>query len=185
MVSFIIPVKNDAARLARCLASIRAFPDALAREVVVVDNGSTDDSAAVAREAGARVLSIPGQRVSALRNAAAALARGQLLAFVDADHELGASWLTAAIEVMQPEKVGAAGALYVAPCNGTWVQRTYGALRGQTRGQSETRWLGSGNLIVRRDVFEALGGFDRGLESCEDVDFCQRLRQAGWKLIAD
>jgi hypothetical protein len=61
----------------------------------------------------------------------------------------------------------------------------YGALRGRTIGRSETRWLGSGNLIVRRNAFEAIGGFDVTLESCEDVDFCERLRRAGWRLVAD
>ena len=183
MVSFIVPVKNDARRLKRCLTSIAA--SAGDPEIIVVDNGSTDDSPAVARSAGARVLSISGKPVSALRNAAAAIARGDGLAFVDADHELGQSWLAAAVDVMQQRDVGAAGALYLAPVNGTWVQRTYGALRGRTVGRADARWLGSGNLIVRRDAFAAIGGFDETLESCEDVDFCQRLRGAGWRVVAD
>ena len=185
MLSVIIPVKNDARRLARCLASIAASQPAGGREIIVVDNGSTDDSVAVAHAAGAQVLSLPHQRVSALRNEAAAAARGDWLAFVDADHELGASWMAAAIELTWPADVGAAGALYIAPADGTWVQRTYGALRGRTVGRSETRWLGTGNLIVRRDVFAAIGGFDASLDTCEDVDFCQRLRAAGWRLVAD
>jgi GT2 family glycosyltransferase len=184
MVTFIVPVKNDARRLARCLASIAANAGA-DRETIVVDNGSTDDSPAVARAAGARVLVVADRRVSGLRNEAAAAAQGELLAFVDADHELASSWLTAAVDAMQPAEVGAAGALYLAPADGTWVQQTYGALRGRTAGRSDTRWLGSGNLIVRRAAFQTLGGFDETLESCEDVDFCQRLRDAGWRLVAD
>ena len=183
MVSFIVPVKNDAQRLKRCLASIAAT--AGDREIIVVDNGSTDESPAVGRQAGARVLSLPGKCVSALRNDAAAIARGDCLAFVDADHELAGSWMAGAIDVMQQRDVGATGALYVAPADGTWVQRTYGALRGRTVGRVDTRWLGSGNLIVRREAFEAIGGFDETLETCEDVDLCQRLRNAGWRLIAD
>jgi GT2 family glycosyltransferase len=183
MVSFIVPVKNDAQRLKRCLASIAAT--AGDREIIVVDNGSTDESPAVGREAGARVLSLPGKCVSALRNDAAAIARGDCLAFVDADHELVGSWMAAAIDVMHQRDVGATGALYVAPADGTWVQRTYGALRGRTVGRAETRWLGSGNLIVRREAFKTIRGFDETLESCEDVDLCQRLRDAGWRVIAD
>jgi GT2 family glycosyltransferase len=184
MISFVIPVKNDARRLQRCLASIAANPGADC-EILVVDNGSTDDSPAVARAAGARVLSVPDKHVSELRNEAASVARGAWLAFVDADHELAPSWVAAALDAVAPPDVGAAGALYVAPADGTWVQRTYGALRGRTVGRSDTRWLGSGNLIVRRDAFNALGGFDASLDSCEDVDFCQRLRDGGWRLVAD
>lgn len=52
-------------------------------------------------------------------------------------------------------------------------------------GRRDTRWLGSGNLAVRREVFSRLNGFDESLETCEDVDFCQRLRSAGWRLVAD
>jgi GT2 family glycosyltransferase len=183
MVTFIIPVKNDAERLQCCIASVTANPGV--REVIVADNGSTDGSVAVARAAGARVVSLPGKPVAALRNEAAAIARGDFLAFVDADHEVAASWMAAALDVMQQGEVGAAGALYLAPPDGTWVQRTYGALRGRTIGHADTRWLGSGNLIVRRAAFASIGGFDATLESCEDVDLCQRLRDRGWRVVAD
>jgi GT2 family glycosyltransferase len=185
MVSFIIPVRDDAARLKRCLGSITRDDMAGLSEILVVDNGSTDDSIAVSRAEGARVIVVPEGRVARLRNEGSSAARGDLLAFVDADHELGAGWLSAALETMQPPDVGAAGALYLAPRDGTWVQRMYGALRGRTVGRSEAHWLGSGNLIVRRKAFEALGGFDVTLESCEDVDLCERLRGAGWRLLAD
>jgi len=155
MITFIIPVKNDARRLQRCLASVAANPG-VSPEVIVVDNGSTDESATVAGAAGARVLSVPCKRVGQLRNEAAAIAQGGLLAFVDADHELTTTWIAAAIDVMRPSDVGAAGALYVAPDDGTWVQGTYGALRGRTVGRADVRWLGSGNLVVRREAMHAL-----------------------------
>jgi hypothetical protein len=46
-------------------------------------------------------------------------------------------------------------------------------------------WLASGNLAVRRDAFNAIGGFDGSLEACEDVDLCQRLRMTGGRLLSD
>ena len=185
-VSFVIPVRNDARRLRNCLASIASNGStAAAVEVIVADNGSTDDTQETARSAGARVFSWPGPRVSELRNRGAAAATGDILAFVDADHEIVATWTAAAVEALAPERVGAAGALYTAPEPGTWVQRLYGALRGRTRGRQDVAWLGSGNLVVRREAFEAVGGFDASLEACEDVDFCQRLRAAGWRLVGD
>jgi len=182
-VSFVIPVKDDAARLARCLASI-ARNHAQA-EIIVADNGSRDRSPQVAEEAGARVLPLPGLRVSELRNRAAATATGDILAFVDADHEIAQAWVPAAIDALAPERAGAAGALYTSPPDGTWVQRLYGALRGRTVGQHDVPWLGSGNLAVRRSVFERVKGFDESLEACEDVDFCQRVRAAGFRIIGD
>ncbi len=58
-------------------------------------------------------------------------------------------------------------------------------LRGTLRGQQEVDWLGSGNLAVRRNAFETLGGFDTSLETCEDVDLCHRLIAAGHNIISD
>jgi GT2 family glycosyltransferase len=186
LVSFIIPVRNDAVRLRQCLTTIRANAPAAAEvEIVVADNGSTDETPAVAREFGARVLTLPGLSVAALRNRAAGEARGQVLAFVDADHEIDPDWVASALESFAQPDVAAVGALCQAPAQGTWVQRMYDALRGRTEGQSDVEWLGSGNMAVRRDLFDQVGGFDVSLETCEDVDLCQRLRQAGLRVRGD
>jgi glycosyltransferase involved in cell wall biosynthesis len=186
LVSFIIPVRNDAARLRRCLTTIRANTPATADiEIIVADNGSTDDTPDVARSFGARVLSLPSLSVAALRNRAATEARGQVLAFVDADHEIDPLWVASALESLAPPDVAAVGALCFAPADGTWVQRMYDALRGRTQGQSDVEWLGSGNMAVRRELFDKVGGFDVSLETCEDVDLCQRLLQAGFRVRGD
>lgn len=185
-VSFIIPVRNDAARLEHCLRSIvasRHEPSAI--EIVVADNGSTDDSPTVARAAGATVVLLPGVRLGELRNRAAGVARGDVLAFVDADHEIGPEWVTAALSVLSDGGAGAVGAPYRPPSPATWVQRLYDRLRRHPGSQENAEWLGSGNLAVRRAAFHRVGGFDTGLETCEDVDLCRKLRAAGYRLVAD
>ncbi len=185
MVSFVFPVRNDSERLRRCLATVAAnrYP---ALEIVVVDNGSTDGSDAVARAAGARVLSLPGLPVSELRNQGARAATGEFLAFVDADHEIAPDWVQHAAEVLAgAARCAAVGALCEAPVDGTWVQRTYDLLRRRVPGIREVEWLGSGNMAVRRSAFEAVGGFDTTLETCEDVDLCRRLRARGFRIMQD
>ena len=180
-IAFIIPVRNDPERLARCLESIQRNSGT---DVLVADNGSTDETAEVARRAGAQVLDLPGLRVSELRNRAARTSTGDLLGFVDADHEISPGWSDAAVQILMDPTVAAAGAMYTSPGR-TWVQAMYGALRGETRGQLDVPWLGSGNLVVRRAAFESIGGFDASLEACEDVDLCQRLRLRGWRIVSD
>ena len=182
-LSFIVPVRNDAVRLRRCLDTIRANVAAAPAEIIVVDNGSVDDSAAVARDAGARVLVMPEVRVSVLRNAGARAATADLLAFVDADHELAPGWRQAASAIFTDDTVGAAGAQYHAPADGTWVQGMYDGFRRRLSGHQPVGWLPSGNLVVRRSAFESIQGFDESLVTCEDVDFCQRLRAKGWQLL--
>jgi hypothetical protein len=186
IVSFVIPVRNDAERLVRCLRSILSNrrPDA-GVEIVVADNGSTDDSAAAARALGATVIEMPGARLGAMRNAAAKAARGNILAFVDADHEIGAVWVRSAVESMARPDVVAVGAPCRPPAQATWVQRMYDRLRRHDPGSRPVDWLGSGNMAVRRSAFEAVGGFDPSLETCEDVDLCRKLRAQGGLILGD
>jgi GT2 family glycosyltransferase len=185
-ISFIVPVRNDAARLERCLQSIRANglpPERF--EIVVADNGSTDDSTAVARRYGALVVVIDDAPVAELRNRAARQATGDILAFVDADNEIASSWGEAAIETLRNRGIGATGAQYREPDSGTWVQRAYGYLRGHPRGIHDVEWLGSGNLAVPLATFEAVGGFNATLETCEDIDLCARIRRRGLRIVSD
>jgi hypothetical protein len=186
VLSIVIPVRNDAARLAACLRRIReSAPADVPIEILVADNGSTDASAWVAERAGAIVLRRAGQPVGALRNGPAAVARGDLLAFIDADHEIAREWIPAALAAMGDPSVAAAGAPYLPPSPATWVQRSYNGLRRHPARPEPVEWLGSGNLVVRRAVFESVGGFDVTLETCEDVDLCRKLRAGGRTLLAD
>jgi GT2 family glycosyltransferase len=183
-LSFIVPVRNDADGLNRCLTSIAAAAAPYPFEVIVVDNGSVDGSGNRGRALGATVLTIDG-RLGRLRNQAATVARGRLLAFVDADHELGARWAHAALARLEDDSIAAVGAPYHPPPAGNWVQEAYDLLRDHRPGIRDAAWLGSGNLVVRRDSFLAVGGFDESFETCEDVDLCQRLRRAGFRVLAD
>jgi hypothetical protein len=90
-----------------------------------------------------------------------------------------------ALEVLHLPGVGVAGAFYIAPAEGTWVQRTYDALRDHTPGRAEVEWIGSGTMAIWRRVFEDIGGFDTSLETCEDVDLCRRVRAAGHRVMSD
>ena len=184
VLSFVIPVRNDAVRLRRCLASIRNDASGIAAEIIVADNGSSDDSAEAAREFGATVISLPNRRVSEVRNTAVLSTSTDILAFVDADHTLADGWTRAAMAALTDPAVSAVGADYHAPPDGTWVQKMYDNLRARAPQPRQTDWLPSGNLVVRRAAFNRARGFDATLESCEDVDLSRRLREDGGTLIA-
>lgn len=186
LISFIIPVRNGAKTIGACVRSIfeNDYP-ADRIEVLVVDNGSTDGSPRVAAAAGANVLSLPGRCPSELRNRAAAIARGDVLAFIDADHEIDWRWARSAVATLLESGVGGVGALYHCPPSATWVQRQYDRLRGHGIRRGEAEWLASGNLAVWRSAFRKVEGFDSSLETCEDLDLCGRLRQAGYRLMSD
>ena len=186
MVSFVIPVKNDAARLRRCLTSIlnNDYPRSLI-ELIVVDNESTDGSARTARECGAIVLSASGTSVAALRNKGARAALGNIIAFVDSDHEIDRQWIEIAVDVLSNPDVAATGCAYLTQPSANWVQQQYDGLRARTVRREDVSWLGSGNFAVKRAAFEKVGGFNASLTACEDVDLCNRLRLAGFRIVAD
>jgi hypothetical protein len=112
------------------------------------------------------------------------MARGEILAFVDADHEIAATWVASARAALRQPRTGAVGAPYLAEGR-TWVQRTYDGLRVRSAEPRQVAWLGSGNLAVRKAAFASIEGFDERLRTCEDVDFCRRLRASGWEMVAD
>ena len=186
LVSFIIPVKNDAQRLRRCLTSILTndYPRELI-EVIVVDNNSDDGSGRAARELGAVVLHSATGSVAELRNRGARAALGTILAFADSDHELDPRWIETAVAVLSDPKIGATGAPYLAEPCANWVQQQYDGLRERLSARQDVTWLGSGNLAVKRSVFQQINGFNSELTACEDVDFCNRIIGAGYRIVAD
>jgi GT2 family glycosyltransferase len=186
LVSFIIPVRNDVLRLQRCLRSITRndYPRQLI-DIVVVDNESTDGSAKAARQYGATVVNSSGTSVAAHRNRGARTALGAILAFADSDHEIDGRWIETAVEVLSQPDIAATGAPYVTQPRANWVQQHYDCLRSRSEHREDVAWLGSGNLAVKRSVFEAIGGFNTSLIACEDVDLCNRISAAGHRIVAD
>lgn len=185
-IAFVIPVRNDAARLRRCLESIvrNRYPRTSV-ELLVVDNESADGTGEVAREYADAVITVSGASVAALRNRGARETSAPLIAFVDADHEINPHWIEGAIATLADDAVGAAGFPYDTQPNANWVQRLYDAMRRRPLSRETVSWLGSGNLVVKRVCFDAVGGFRENLIACEDVDLCNRLIRAGYTIIAD
>lgn len=182
-LSFIVPVYNDQANIARCVRSIAALHSFRQDddEVIILDNGSTDDTHQILHQCSFQFEVIEHLHVSALRNRGAQMAKGDLLAFVDSDVELFPEWLENSLDAFEDPLVVAAGCFPEVPTDATWVQRSWDI---QQRGCQPTTsfsiaWLPSMNLIVRREAFESIGGFNEDLETAEDVDLCYRLANHG------
>jgi len=183
--SVIIPVYNEEKRLAGCLESIRDLDyPAGGWEIIVVDNGSTDNTRDVAESYGATVLVDHTKNVSGLRNLGVSHAGGEILAFIDADCVADRSWLKNASTYVDNADVAAWGSPPALPKEATWVQRTWYLVRQKEKMVQDVDWLETMNLFVRKGHFNGIGGFNEGLVTCEDVDFCYRLREYG-KIIAD
>lgn len=173
--SVIIPTYNEERFVRQCLDSIRAQRVAADRvEIVVVDNGSTDGTLAICQEYADRILSHPELRVGAMRNQGAVTATGEVLAFLDADCVADAGWLSAAEDSLS-EGPCVTGDSYDIPANPHWIERAWFAQ--EHRGRRATHLIPAGNMIVPRELFLRLGGFNEQLVTGEDAEFCQRAAQ--------
>jgi glycosyltransferase involved in cell wall biosynthesis len=184
-VSFVIPAKNEAKMIGQCLDAINNLDYDHARyECIVVDNGSMDETATIAKLKCANVLTMPVGTISALRNYGAREAKGDFLAFIDADCLIDKDWLKNALPHFQNPAVGCVGSHSDIPEDCTWVEKTWHRQTGSKSKIVEVDWLGAANVLVRRLAFIQTGGFNEALTTCEDVDFCYRVRRE-YKILAD
>ena len=185
-VSVVIPALNEEQHLGRCLRAIELLerpPGLHVAEVIVVDNCSTDGTAEVGRQSGARVQTVSPGCPARARNAGARCASGDWLAFVDADCVLTQDWLAVcATHLLSDSEVAAVGGAMRCPDrSASWVERSSYELahRSRSTAAQQVRWLPTFNLLVRRSAFEAVEGFDESLATCEDCDLGYRLAEIG------
>jgi rSAM/selenodomain-associated transferase 2 len=166
MLTIIIPALNAGASLGACLAAIDG-----ADEILVVDGGSSDDSANIAASAGARVIVAPRGRGVQLR-AGGQAARGDWLLFLHADTRLGAGWRNAVAEHVATAS-DRAGYFDLRLDDDAWQARVIErgvALRVRLLGLP----YGDQGVLVSRRLYKKLGGF-RPLALMEDVDLARRI----------
>ena len=193
-LSVVVPVRDDADRLRRCLEALAdsdVAPDSY--EVVVVDDASrSPDSAAVAEAAGARVLRLPANVGPAVaRNRGAREARGEIVWFVDADCLAHRDAMGRVLSTLAPESPYSAtfGSYGPAPADpalvSRWKNLAHRHLHQEANPEATTFWSGCG--AVRRDLFLKFGGFDEsyGRPCIEDVEFGMRLAAAGHRIRLD
>ncbi len=185
-VSVIVPAFNEEAHISRCLEALAAQTLPKARfEVVVVDNGSTDATPALARAHGGalqlQVLTLARATISAARNQGAALGRGPVLAFLDADCLPRPDWLALVLACAHDRRIW--GAHYLLPPDATWVGSVWFRYQA-TEQQGPVDFLPGGDLCIAKAEFARLGGFAEHLKTSEDVDLCRRAAAAGLEVLA-
>jgi glycosyltransferase involved in cell wall biosynthesis len=150
-------------------------------EVIVVDNGSIDNTLGIVREfAGVRILEHPGLTISALRNRGASAATNEILAFIDSDCLVCPGWRENALRVLSDPATQVTGSIYDLPESPAWVEEAWYSFRRTT--PTDTHLLLGGNLVVSRDVFNGVEGFDESLITDEDADICLRFMAKGHRL---
>jgi len=178
MISFIIPAHNEEVCLGGTLDALVASADQIGRpyEVIVVNDSSTDRTAAIASERGARVVDVQHRQIAATRNAGARLARGDIFFFVDADTQANAVAIRAGLAALERGAVGGGCRFRYAGWIPWWARilLPIGNATGRVLGL-----VGGAFLFCRRSDFEAVGGFCERYYAAEEVIFSRALRRRG------
>ncbi|WP_447977038.1 glycosyltransferase [Candidatus Nitrospira bockiana] len=202
-VSIIVPVFNKVDLTRQCLTHLAAATTGVEYEVIVVDNASTDDTRDFLETLGGdvRVLHNEENRgFAAACNQGASLARGTYLVFLNNDTIPLDGWLSPLVEeVERHPDVGAVGSkllyadgtiqhagvvfsrLFFSPFH---VYRQFPADAPEVNRRREFQAVTAACMLVRRSLFESVGGFDEGYRNgFEDVDLCLKLREQGARIV--
>lgn len=178
MLSIVVPAHNEEALLGATLTALQAAVRASGEptQIIVVDDASTDRTAAIAAEHGAQVVQASVRQIAAARNTGARAAAGDLLLFVDADTIVPPHLVRVAVETMRGGAVGGgAGAVFEADAP-RWAHRAiaFAALILRTAG-----WAPGCFFFARRDAFERTGGFDERYFASEEIHLSRALKRLG------
>ncbi|MEW6531399.1 MAG: glycosyltransferase [Thermodesulfobacteriota bacterium] len=193
LFSVVIPMHNSARTIRRCLDSLGALSHS-SYEVILVDDGSTDETTAIARSYDAfRLIELPKGGPSRARNEGVRHAQGHLVAFTDSDCVVDEHWLTELEKGFIDQNVAGVGGAQRSPVDESEAGRTFqefmqaiGFVTGyvQTgRVMKETNHNPSCNVAYKREVLGKVDGFDESLWPGEDVEIDLKIRRLGYKLI--
>ncbi len=177
-LSFVVPAHNEEHELPASLGAVRAAAEASGEtyELIVVDDASTDATAEIARQFGARVVRIERRQIAASRNAGARVARGEILFFVDADTRIAPGHVSHALRALAEGCSGGSARVLPDRQMPFWANvflHTFSAVYF-------TVGLGAGAFIfARRDLFEKTGGFDEQYFAGEEVYLSLALKKLG------
>ncbi len=170
-VSFVIPAYNEARYIEECLGSIvNEARGQIDFELIVIDNGSSDETARLAKLYTDQVYSIERSSVSKARNYGAGEAVNDIIAFIDADVTVTSDWINQFKNLyasLHANKDFITGSQCLVPPNGTWIERHWFS-------NLTDQYLGGANIVTSKEVWENIAGFDESLKSGEDYDFCVR-----------
>ncbi len=185
-VSVVVCSLNGGRTIRDCCEGLMklAYPDF---EVIVVDDGSADATAAIASEYDFQVIRTENRGLSNARNTGLEAATGEIVAYIDDDAYPDPHWLTyLASTFMNTDYVGVGGPNITPPGDGPIADCVANSPGNPTHillSDQEAEHIPGCNMAFRKTALEAIGGFDPQFRVAgDDVDVCWRLRQRGWSL---
>jgi glycosyltransferase involved in cell wall biosynthesis len=178
MLSFVIPAHNEEHHIGPTVAAATAAAQGIGEpfEIIVVDDASTDRTASIAAEQGARVIHVQYRQIAATRNAGAREAQGDVLFFVDADTLANPRAVQACLREIRRGAVGGGCVFRFDGPLPLWAHVLYPVAVVLAR---LLKLVGGCFLFCTREGFGAVGGFCERYYAAEEAAFIQALKRQG------
>ena len=182
MISFVVPAYNEERLIAATLDAIHAAAREIGQpyEVIVANDASTDDTPAIARGHGARVVDCHHRQIARVRNTGARASAGDILIFVDADTLISAPVVRASLLALDGGAVGGGATIQIEGALPWWGPPMLLAVGEFMR---VMRWAAGCYVFVTRQAFEAAGGFDERVFVSEEIFLSRALARIGRVVI--
>jgi glycosyltransferase involved in cell wall biosynthesis len=183
-VSIILPIYNEEIYLRQCLYALLEVDYPRDKyEIITVDNGSTDNSLAIAMELADNALVLSDCNVGAVRNYGVENSKGEIIVFLDSDCLVSTGWLKYGVECLLANPMGVFGGYLFLRPNPNWIEK-YWLLENPKEIHFQGELLGS-CIFILKNHFWSVGGFNENITSGEDTDLSLRIKSKGYSVFFD
>jgi len=187
LISVVVPMYNEEENADECILSLIKV-DYPAKEIIIVDDGSSDRTAEVVAKHPVRLIRLEKNvGAAAARNEGIKVAKGDFIAFTDGDCVVDKFWLRKLIRNYANQRVGGVGGPFRNPKSGyfsNYIDLTVlDFLSGKKILKCKVSHLATGNASFRTEILRRIGGFDPSFRASGEDELCLRVRKAGYDLV--
>jgi len=187
LVSIVVGVRNMESTIGRCIESLLA-QDYPTKEIIIINDGSTDKTPQIIQQYPVRLINIEKKGISHARNLGFLQAKGDYVAYTDADCTVVPKWLSVMMPHFQDSAVALVGGITIFQTDGS-ISSLYRQLefekRNENVSQGEVNWAGGPGCIFRKKVLDEIGGFNPKWEHGEDAEISFMIAEKGYKIIKE
>ena len=186
-VSIIVPAYNEEERIDRCLKSISDLKYPKEKiEIIIVDDGSQDNTVDIACKYGVNILRQHHLGCAIARNRGVEHAKGEIIAFIDADDVCKEEWLIETVPYLRDKQIGAVGCshdlLNAEKSDFVIISQKEKCFR-HIMSPDRTDHIGTSGCVIKKEVFLEVGGFNPEFLAAEDIELSHKIRKKKYKII--
>lgn len=187
LVSIVVGVRNMESTIGLCINSLLAqeYPS---KEIIVIDDGSDDSTPNIVKKFQVNLIRTEKKGISHARNLGFLHARGEFIAYTDADCTVVSNWLSSMMPHFQDPSVALVGGVTIFQSDGSFsalYRQIEFEKRNQNTPEGEVNWAGGPGCVFRKEVLKEIGGFNPKWVHGEDAEISFLVSEHGYKILKE